>query len=220
MKTKTWLLLFIIVAATELATQLFELGSVHIVSKILLMPLLIGYWLSMPKEKNQDLRKWVVVALFFSWLGDTLLLFQGEKPIFFILGLVAFLLAHVAYIISFTRLKSTASAMGKPIIIVLFVVYSSILVFVLWPGLGGMKLPAILYGVILTTMGTIGVIKNTTSCPLLTFGVLFFVASDSILAINKFLFEVPYNGVLIMSTYILAQWLIVEGFSKRSRATP
>lgn len=187
------------------------------VTKPLLMPLLVGFFISSYTGKN-SIKKWIIGALVFSWVGDTVLMLQDVDGMYFIIGLVAFLLAHVAYIVSFTRLKSTASATGKRIIIVLFVVYSSILVFVLWSGLGDMKLPVILYATILTAMGSLGVIKNTSSYPLITFGVLFFVASDSILAINKFLFEVPYNGVLIMSTYILAQWLIVKGVSMRLKS--
>jgi hypothetical protein len=35
--------------------------------------------------------------------------------------------------------------------------------------------------------------------------------SDSTIAINKFLQPIPQSGLLIMSTYMAAQWLIVEG---------
>lgn len=217
MKTRFWLVLFVIDCVVELASQFFELNVIHFVSKPLLMPLLIGFCLSMPQVKDQKLKRWIVVALFFSWVGDTLLLFQNEKSLFFILGLVAFLLAHVGYIIGFTRLKSVANTTEKVIIVLMFVFYSISLVMILWSGLGEMKLPVMVYAAVLTTMGALGVIKNTTSYPYLTLGVLFFVISDSILAINKFLVAVTYSGVLIMSTYIVAQWLIVAGLSKRMK---
>jgi len=42
-------------------------------------------------------------------------------------------------------------------------------------------------------------------------GAWLFMASDSILAFNKFHTAIEYSGPLIMTTYILAQFLIVEG---------
>ena len=43
------------------------------------------------------------------------------------------------------------------------------------------------------------------------FGALFFLISDSILAVNKFADPVTNAGFWIMSTYALAQYLIVRG---------
>jgi uncharacterized membrane protein YhhN len=45
-------------------------------------------------------------------------------------------------------------------------------------------------------------------------GALLFVMSDSLLAINKFVHPIPEAGFLIMSTYILAQYFIVQGSRK------
>ena len=42
-------------------------------------------------------------------------------------------------------------------------------------------------------------------------GALLFILSDSLLAFDKFLVPIPHAGVLVMSTYIAAQYLIVEG---------
>lgn len=142
-------------------------------------------------------------------------MFQNINGMYFIIGLVAFLLAHVMYIVGFTKLKNSTTKVERLAIIVFFLAYSATLVIFLWPGLGNMKAPVMLYALVLTIMGVLGVIKSTTNHPYITFGVLFFVASDSILALNKFLIDVPFNGVLIMGTYIAAQWLIVAGVSKR-----
>ncbi len=46
-------------------------------------------------------------------------------------------------------------------------------------------------------------------------GALLFMVSDSLIAINKFQFAVPFAGFLIMSTYILAQWFIVDGIKNK-----
>lgn len=214
-KINYWLLLFAIDSMLELASQLFNWHPLSLFSKPLLMPLLIGYFVSASGANRSLLKKLVVLALVFSWVGDTVLMFQNIDGMYFIIGLVAFLLAHVMYIVGFTKLKNSTTKVERLAIIVFFLAYSATLVIFLWPGLGNMKAPVMLYALVLTIMGVLGVIKSTTNHPYITFGVLFFVASDSILALNKFLIDVPFNGMLIMGTYIAAQWLIVAGVSKR-----
>jgi uncharacterized membrane protein YhhN len=44
------------------------------------------------------------------------------------------------------------------------------------------------------------------------FGALFFVVSDSLLAINKFVLPLPYSGVLVLGTYYSAQECILLGW--------
>ena len=45
-------------------------------------------------------------------------------------------------------------------------------------------------------------------------GAVFFVTSDSILAINKFYCPVPNPLLWIMSTYLIAQFCLVKGILK------
>jgi uncharacterized membrane protein YhhN len=61
-------------------------------------------------------------------------------------------------------------------------------------------------------------LDNSTSI-LLMIGAALFVASDSILALNKFKKHFDLAGIYIMATYILAQFFIVVG-SIRYRNTP
>ena len=219
MKAKYWLFLFLIDAFIELVSHIFGWNQVNFFTKPLLMPMLIGYCISRSEQDESMIRKLVILALVASWIGDTVLMFQSHGSIYFMLGLVAFLIAHILYIVSFTYLSSTASLSEKAIIVLLFLVYTTSLVTFLWPGLGEMKIPVIVYAMVLTVMGALGVIKNTINYPYITLGVVSFVVSDSILAFNKFLVDVPFSGVLIMGTYILAQLLIVTGLSKRFKTT-
>jgi uncharacterized membrane protein YhhN len=43
-------------------------------------------------------------------------------------------------------------------------------------------------------------------------GAILFVISDSAIAINKFSYHFEYSGIVIMSAYIVAQYLIVTGY--------
>ena len=46
-------------------------------------------------------------------------------------------------------------------------------------------------------------------------GSLLFVASDTMIALNKFMIAIPYEGIFIMLTYISAQYLIMKGLLKQ-----
>jgi uncharacterized membrane protein YhhN len=50
-------------------------------------------------------------------------------------------------------------------------------------------------------------------------GAILFALSDGMIAVNKFAFEIPGQQILIMSTYITAQYLIVQGLLKHMERT-
>jgi len=58
---------------------------------------------------------------------------------------------------------------------------------------------------------------NHTSYYLVLTGAILFVLSDSAIAVNKFSYNFPYSGTVIMSTYVIAQYLIVTGYIKQFR---
>jgi len=72
-----------------------------------------------------------------------------------------------------------------------------------------------MYALVLVVMVLNGLFRlgrtNNKSFLLVFVGALFFLVSDSLLAINKFLHPFASSGLLIMSTYITAQFLIIEG---------
>jgi uncharacterized membrane protein YhhN len=159
----------------------------------------------------------ILFGLFFSWLGDIFLLFEDPKGLFFIAGLLCFLTTHVLYIRYFatTRSDSESFYRKRPVLFLAVVAYLIELLYVLWPHLGGMRLPVLVYGFIISVMlasalWQYGKLDNRTAW-LFILGALFFVASDSMLAVNKFKQTFPYSGLLIMATYVLAQYLIVRG---------
>ena len=151
--------------------------------------------------------KLLFVALLFSAAGGVALELEAGK--YFIVGLVFFLLAHVMYIVTFSRdLKAQKSRIP---VVVLLVIYGLIMAFVLRPGLKEMALPVYFYLVVITTMGIFAALRASKS-KLVLYGAISFIVSDSILAINKFLVPIPASDYLIMITYYLAQFLIVYGF--------
>ena len=68
--------------------------------KPFLLPLLLVAVYNSPAFTTKKL---LLTALTFSWIGDVILLFADQGEIYFILGLVAFLVSHVFYIVLFSK---------------------------------------------------------------------------------------------------------------------
>lgn len=215
MKQKHWILLFAVILIGDLIGIQLNNNPVQSFLKPLIITTLIGYFDSQFNSITKGLTKWVLFALLFSLLGDVLLMFQEKNSIFFLLGLSAFLIAHIFYIIFFHNVRVKENVKGKPWLLVVAVIYYAALINLLSPYLADMKIPVLIYGVVISFMFMLAMhmlfIKNKPAGQWMMVGALLFVLSDSILAINKFYQPFEAAGVLIMLTYGLAQLFIVEG---------
>ncbi len=212
-KTKPLFFLFVIVSIAEIVLISTGNETLRILTKPLIIASLAAIYLtavSTPKKLYKDA---VLMGLFFSWIGDILL----QHDIYFIPGLISFLTAHIFYIFFFASTQSANTSFFKlrPVMIIAVIAYLIELMHLLWPHLGGMKIPVLLYGITISTMLSAAFwqyqkLDNTTALYLII-GAGFFVGSDSILALNKFKKQFDWAGIYIMSTYILAQLFIVLG---------
>jgi uncharacterized membrane protein YhhN len=149
-------------------------------------------------------------------------MFEEKNSIFFLLGLSAFLLAHLFYIVFFHRVRVKEKVKNNPWLLVAVVAYYAALITLLSPFLGDMKIPVLVYGIVISFMFMLAMhmlfIKNKSAGQWMMFGALLFVISDSVLAINKFYQPFEFAGILIMLTYGVAQLFIVEGASRYIRS--
>lgn len=216
--------LFFLLALLHLLGLSMEHNSLVLFTKPLLMPSL-AIWFAQSTSsvsKPSFLGRAVWSALIFSTLGDVLLMFEG--PLFFILGLGAFLLAHVFYIGAFASISSLKNGFlsRNPWWATPFVAFPICLLIFLWEGIpAGMKLPVAVYACVISIMAlsvvnTKGKVTDLTFWTLLGGAVLFLI-SDSALAIGKF--GQPFAGerLLIMGTYILGQYGLVRGVVKATK---
>ena len=190
--------------------------SLRLFSKPLLMPIIMGFY-AMSAGLSSIYARVFLAALFFSWLGDVFLLFEDRGGIYFILGLSAFLTAHVLYIIYFSIIQSdrTSFFRKRPVMFLAVVAYVIELLYLLWPQLGQMKLPVFIYALAIGSMLTValwqyGKLPRSTAL-LFIIGAMLFVLSDSVLALNRFYKPHPYSGILVMSTYVAAQVFLTLG---------
>ena len=215
MKKPFWLIFFLIVLAANLADRQFNNGQLEYFFKPLLMAVVAGYFISLTNIIATSLKKWILLALFFSWAGDVLLMFEPKDKNFFLLGLSSFLLAHIFYIVFFHIVRIREKIKGNPWLLLVVVIYYGVLINLLSPYLADMKIPVLVYGIVISFMFMLAMhmlfIKNKAAGKWMMFGALLFVVSDSVLAINKFYQSFEMAGILIMLTYGLAQLFIVEG---------
>lgn len=201
----------------ELAAIIFKLESVRIISKPLLMILLV-LGVASSKIRPAVFKYLLLAALFFSLLGDLFLLFDEADSLYFIGGLLSFLIAHLFYIVLFVKMKTIlnpGSKINKRAVFFLLL-YVGVLFVLLYPKLGALKIPVLLYALVLASM----FITSLYACSLsirwqnaCIVGALLFLLSDSILALNKFQNPFPTASFLVMLTYGLAQLFIVLGVS-------
>ncbi|WP_427873136.1 lysoplasmalogenase [Flavobacterium sp. MMS24-S5] len=171
--------------------------------------------------RNFPTQNILLAALVLSWLGDVILLFTDLGEIYFILGLLCFLSAHIIYCILFNKQKRIRKKQNKPIFIfgsILIAVYLIGMVSVLMPHLGDLEIPVSIYASIISIMLLFAfngfLVWEKPGNQLVFLGAIFFIISDSILAVNKFYAPIPKSSFFIMLTYLLAQYLIVVGILK------
>jgi alkenylglycerophosphocholine/alkenylglycerophosphoethanolamine hydrolase len=154
----------------------------------------------------------VLVALTLSLCGDVFLMFgDGARASdrAFIAGLVSFLLAHLAFVFAFAQ-DLRAPALPGWLAAVVF--YAVALLFVLLPRAGKLKLPVLLYCLVLAAMVFAAAARHASLhdaealCAVL--GALLFLASDSLLAVRRFVRRYRGAQALILSTYWSAIGLI------------
>jgi uncharacterized membrane protein YhhN len=204
-----WRILYLIAAIAVLTGLLFKLQILYLTAKPLLMVTLLLYFVSATKQ-CPGWRNYVIAALVFSWAGDVFLISSD----WFIAGLVSFLIAHIFYIIAYQK-TGAASGVLRPLDIAIFVLYGGVLVWIIYPGLGELLAPVLIYAAVLLAMGIWAHKRrgatSAGSFKLVAAGAILFALSDGLIAINKFAFDIPAERILIMSIYMTAQYLIVQG---------
>jgi uncharacterized membrane protein YhhN len=186
-------------------------------SKALIIPVLIILFLANYYPLSYKLQWLMLAGLLFSWAGDVILEFSDNNSIFFIIGLVCFLLTHLLYFTVFFITPGKNSILSNRIYFLIpVIIYGMILVSYLYAGLAEMKLPVILYAIIILIMLTAAINRidkvNKISYYLVLSGAILFVISDSSIAITKFSHPFKSSVIVIMSTYVVAQYLIVIGY--------
>ncbi len=199
-------------------------SSFRYITKLVLAPLLFGMMIS---EIEHTTKWWSIriisVALLFSLIGDALLI-NPDDIVTFMLGIAAFWIVQVCYILFFYRkrpfLKKNATFL---LLTGLFIMgYVVLMQYLMWDKLynKNVYLPIILYsatiGFMLLSAANISTSARMRDTAVMFFipGAVLFIISDSLIALNEFYFARPVSGVYIMLSYAAAQFLIIMGSIK------
>jgi len=220
MRTRTSILLhllFALIVFVELTGRFVDNIHLEYPVKPLIMIWMAVFFLIFRKKKEFTLA--VLIAFFFSWLGDNFLMFSGKNELYFFAGVGGFFGAQIAYIYIFSTFKENPGKgllQRKPVLVLPFIAYVLGIYFILYPGLEGLMKPVILiYALSLIGMSMMALNRKgrvgLSSYRLVFFGSILFLISDSMIALNKFFMEFTLAGFWIMITYIAAQYLIMRG---------
>ena len=168
-------------------------------------------WAALGASDDALVKRWIVIGLAFSLAGDIALLRPVQG---FLVGLVAFLLGHVSYLVALTRrVKFLAS---PPAFGVWAIVAASVLAG-LWAGVPPeLRAPVLVYVCALAAMAAQATSvwlarrgqPDAARWRIVAIGGALFVLSDAILATDKFVGGIPLPTLWNLSIYWLGQWFI------------
>lgn len=163
----------------------------------------------------------VAAGLFFGLLGDVCLELErlhGAR-LHFELGIAAFLLGHAIYIAAILRAEhaflrgATAALVARAFLPVWLAALALFAAIWQWGHIeAALVVPVLVYALtIMTMLGAALLLRDART----TLGALLFVASDLLLAVDRFVLPLPQATLLIMLTYYGAQYFIATAFVRR-----
>lgn len=161
-----------------------------------------------PNPVSITYKNLIIAGLAASLIGDVALMLPDDR--WFLYGLLSFLGAHVVYITAFNMENDGAAAWYYA---VPFVLFALLMLVTLWPHLESMRGPVVVYMAVIMFMAWQAANRwlndpDVQSTQLALAGAYLFVASDSVLAVQRFRGDWRSASFWVMSTYYAAQWLI------------
>ncbi|MGA8543935.1 MAG: lysoplasmalogenase [Mycobacterium sp.] len=158
-------------------------------------------------------RRWLMLALVFSAAGDALLAIPWWTASF-VLGLAAFLLAHLCFLGALLPL-ARSSGRSRPRLIAVAAMCAACVALLVWfwPHLGrdGLTAPVTVYIVALGAMVCAALLAQLPTI-WTAVGAVFFAGSDAMIGVGRFVLGNEALAVPIWWTYAAAQILITAGF--------
>ncbi len=192
-------------AALTIAARYRDTRRVVYLFKPLTMLLILSLALLAPGTTPAAYTALIALGLVFSLAGDVFLMLPADR---FVAGLLCFLAAHLLYIAAFTF----DSGFGLSLLALPCAAYLAVLLWVLLPHTVKLKLPVIVYGLAIVVMAwqalERGARLQSTGALLAAAGAILFAASDSALAVNRFVRKFRAAHAVVLSTYFLGQALI------------
>ena len=212
-----WLILVLIFAFLEAIAVSKNLRRLEYVAKPAVM-ICLSLWLYTATGLRGN-ALWFGLGILFSLAGDVLLMILFDR--FFLFGLIAFLIAHLFYIIGFREALAHLNLWSLILVILIAINLSRLIQRIVGAmsakGQDRLVFPVVIYGTVISimlcaAMSTIYDPAWTTRAAFFaSSGAILFVISDVILAWNKFVSPVKNGRVWNIVLYHLGQIGIIAG---------
>jgi uncharacterized membrane protein YhhN len=216
-KMNIWLTLALIFAALESVALWKNLNKLEYVAKPAVM-ICLFLWLYL-STGLQGLTLWFGLGILFSLAGDILLMISLDRM--FSIGLIAFLFAHIAYLVGFQNELMEITAWSVMLIVILALngvrLIRRIVSTMKAKGQTRLVYPVIVYAIVITVMlyAAMTTITNpawtTRAAFFVSVGAFLFYISDLILAWNKFVSPIKNGRLLNIAAYHLGQIGLIAG---------
>jgi uncharacterized membrane protein YhhN len=212
-----WFTLAFIFASLEVLAVSKNLQRWEYVAKpVVMVCLFIWLFVSTGLQGNT---LWFGLGILSSLVGDVLLTVSSDRM--FLLGLIAFLFAHIAYIAGFTDSLGTLSTWSLLLLVLIVVSVIRLIQRIVGAmrAKGEKKLiyPIIVYGSVISlmlyaAMSTIyDLTWKTSAAFFVSLGAFLFWTSDLILAWNKFVSPIKNGRIFNIVTYYFGQIGLIAG---------
>jgi uncharacterized membrane protein YhhN len=224
MKKSLFTYIFAISVIGVFATIILHIKWLDYVFKPLIMISIGGYFILNSEKINKIIVRLAIAAFLFSWFGDIFLMFANRGTIYFMVGLVCFLIAQIFYISLFRQTIQLSGRepflSGNKIYLIAYILYGATIYYLLFNHLDVvLKIAVFIYMSAILGMSAMALNRlKTVSMASFLFvfvGSVLFLFSDSVIAIDKFYSPIPNDRIFVMSTYIAAQYLIMRGVLKQ-----
>lgn len=208
---------FVLVGVLNVIAEATSNADAITLTKPLLMPLLLAWLVTLARRWWPVPLRWLAVGIVFAWIGDLALMGEGDNA--FMLGIGAFLVMQVAYLVAFLRVPGPGLVRAWKIALLPYALIWVGINVAISGGVGDMRIPVLVYSAVALAMAVAALdLVLRLPQPLAwraAGGALLFVVSDALIAMTAFgpLSESAGWSALIMATYVAAQGLIVTGFA-------
>jgi uncharacterized membrane protein YhhN len=224
-KTPPFLSVYASVALGRLIGEIWQIGWLQYLTTPLIT-ISLGWYVvaGSPDWPNDAQKRAVVLGLASAGLGDLAFVVGGDHAL--ALGLIAFLVTHLAYTLALVLPKpetGKATLLGqKPYLALPFLLYGGAVYLLLGPGLKFFWLPVLFYTALLPIMALAALNRlgrvEPTSFWLSLAGAVLFMLTGTVMGIDLF-FNPAHShtlSIMVVALYLLAQYLVVEGLRRHA----
>jgi uncharacterized membrane protein YhhN len=226
MNRKLFLFIYVVICSIVLLSNYFDLKTTFLLSKPLIVAsLLLFYGGALASFKNNNKKNALLGSLFFSLAADFTIVFANESDSFIKVSLLFMLIAKIflirVFVLDIFKEKTLNRHWIQLAVAALILAYGVEYFVLTYKDFGILKYPALLYILTISAMCMLAAIRSFNDDKkgflMVLAGAVCFIVTDSVFAVNFFVKPVLFSNTIVLSSYAIAQYLIVAGVARSFR---